>query len=148
MSFPCLNPFMVHCPNTPFKESAPSSPPTLLTLTLHSTLHSCQSACNSPNTSCSLSPEPGHMLFPLSGMFSSTFYLANPNSVSEFRVDMTASRKPLLPCKTRFCALRSLCTQTSSNLYPTLIDLGSLSVSPIQFSSVQSLSRVQLFATP
>ena len=54
MSPPCLNPFMVHCPNTPFKESAPGSPSTFLTLTLHSTLHSCQTACNSPNTSCSL----------------------------------------------------------------------------------------------
>lgn len=62
MSLPCLNPFVVHCPNTPFKESAPGSPPILLTLTLHSTLHSCQTACNSPNTSCSLSPEPGHVI--------------------------------------------------------------------------------------
>ena len=81
-------------------------------------------------------------------MFSSTFYLANPDSLSDFTVDMTASRKPPLPCKTRFCAFRSPHTQTSSNLYPTLINLGYLSVSPIQFSSVQSLSRVWLFATP
>lgn len=77
MSLPCLNPFMIHCPNAPSEESVTGSPSTLPTPVPHPTLHSCQTVYGCPNTSCSLSPDLGHMLFPLSGMFTSIFYLAN-----------------------------------------------------------------------
>ena len=143
MSLPCLNPFMLHCPNAPSKESVPGSPSTLPTPVPHPTLHSCQTAYGSPNTSCSLSPELSHMLFPLSGMSTSTFYLANPK-FSDFTVDMTDSRKPPL-------TLCSQITQHSGRQQPlshSIMIACYLSVSPIRQKLLGDQARAMPCGTP
>lgn len=91
---PCLNLVMTHCPAAP-KSLCLIHPASLPTSTPHPTLHSCQTARGSPDK-----PRACPYVFYLECSLPPSTWLI-PNYLSDFRVDMSSSRKPPLTLKTR-----------------------------------------------